>query len=382
MRILFISNQLLFEETRFGGAKRLFNFARALNEQCELHVICLDTAQELSPFHKRKYKFPSMIHFPFKRPSLLHRLQYNDSCTVKKHIPEIEKFLGKKKFDAILLGYQNSLAFLHIDAIAGNTNVVYLEDDLILAYNREKIIQAKSLFLRLFWRVRYRQILRYYKNKFKRINKVICISNEEKKIMSANFPNLETQVVKYGIDLREFPYLEPNHQKVIGYIGNFNHPPNQDAMAFFLDDIFPYMKQRIKGISLRIAGTGLPARLQEKHEGDSAIIWTENVATIELFYRGIGVFINPIISGKGLRTKIIEAAAFGRPVVSSPLGAEGLDELSLEIADSRDKYVEGCLRLFTNREHYRSVSAHNRSIIEEKFSIDTLSQQLLDILKD
>ena len=97
------------------------------------------------------------------------------------------------------------------------------------------------------------------------------------------------------------------------------------------------------------------------------------------FYRSIGIFINPVRQGRGLRTKVVEAAAFGRPILSTALGAEGLEELQLRLCETKEQFLEA-LRTLVGNEEYHRVAEHNREAVVRSFSSAKLGETLMDIL--
>ena len=101
-----------------------------------------------------------------------------------------------------------------------------------------------------------------------------------------------------------------------------------------------------------------------------------------IFYSKINVFINPIISGKGIRTKVVEAAAHGRPVVTTRLGAEGFDDLKLEIVDTKEDYLKSCGLYFSEEKLKEEACYYNRGVLENKYTTEYVTQQMLHVFKE
>jgi glycosyltransferase involved in cell wall biosynthesis len=166
----------------------------------------------------------------------------------------------------------------------------------------------------------------------------------------------------------------------LGFIGNYRHLPNADALAFLLNILWPALRQSDPAFKLFIAGTAIPAALRDSHAGDPNIHWMEDIADLRDFYGKVGVFINPVVSGRGLRTKLVEAAAYGRPLVSTALGAEGLDDLEISKAETPEEFVRACRLLAENVERKDSVAAGNRRTIESAYDIGVIIRNLERIL--
>ena len=383
MKILFFSSQLLFRDTRFGGAKRLYNFARDLEKRHDLRIICVDGCGEYGSLpadtgFKRYLALPQATEKP--GTERWTRLALDIRGGLERERKAVEEFLAGEKFDAIVSAYHFGISFLDVFLQDHSGPIVFMEDDLQLEYARRRIDGVANPLRRQVRRLRYLQAVRLYARVLRRVKKFAGISPQEIGIMKRHFPWLETHLLSYGIELDAHPLLPPQSPLLFGFIGNYRHLPNAEALAWLLASVWPALKRGLPGARLRIAGTGIPAALKQAHGGDADVEWMENVPELAGFYREIGIFLNPVISGRGMRTKMIEAAAFGRPLVSTPLGAEGLESLLMETAASPDEFVAACRRLAADDGLRTSMAARNRATVEKDFDIAQVARRLEGLL--
>jgi glycosyltransferase involved in cell wall biosynthesis len=208
----------------------------------------------------------------------------------------------------------------------------------------------------------------------------VCISRQEERVMRGHFPGAATRVLKYGLPLVDFPVLPPpDGRKALGFIGNYHHTPNADALSWLLEDLFPFVSKEAPDAELVVAGRNLPEAIRAKHAGTPRVRFLGDVDDLASFYRSIGVFVNPVRQGRGLRTKAVEAAAFGRPVLSTPLGAEGLEEMGAGLFEDREGFLKAFLEL-TEPGRYRAASERHRAAVERGFSLEALGAELEGIL--
>jgi glycosyltransferase involved in cell wall biosynthesis len=186
--------------------------------------------------------------------------------------------------------------------------------------------------------------------------------------------------LKYGLPLGEYPFsASPFAWRTLGFIGNYEHLPNQDAARWLIQDLFPYLESQIPEAKLVLAGKSFPPQLYEETKRRKGIQVLGEVQNLEGFYSQIGVFINPIRKGRGLRTKLVEAAAFGKPILSTPLGLEGLETFDCGVFKD-EVGVLTLLRAMGDPENYKRMALKNRSIVESEFSLEAAGAQLIESL--
>ncbi len=380
MRLLFISNHLLFKDSRFGGAKRLFSFAQELEKMCDLHLLCVDMGKEKKTFDQSPPSFKNLCCIPAENTSAWSRFRYDHRNTLRKHRSRILTFIAGEPFDAIFLAYPYSLTFLRLKEVRNHPNIIYQEDDVFLLQIKNAMKASASLPHKFIHHLRFLLVSRFYKFCSNYVNKVVAISPEEKNILKRYFPGKKIDIITYGLDLDGYPFLPLPNKNTLGFIGNFKHTPNIDALTYLLEAVYPAIKVDFPAIRLFIAGMHIPETIKNKHRHDTSIDWHENIDNIQSFYEQIDIFINPIVSGKGLRTKLIEAAGFGRPIISSALGAEGLSEFHIPIAETPEQFTRA-LRMLRNKGTLEQFRTNNRTAVEQMFSSSRVAQNLYDFFQ-
>ena len=383
MRILFISSHALFRDTRFGGAKRLYYLARELERRADLHLLCLDGCGEVPVGGCLPAEFRNQLLLPLDTPRPWWRKAAflpGVADAIARHRPSIDAFLGEEAFDATLVALPHSLCFLDWGWTRRMGKVVYMEDDLIVENYRRDAAGDKTGLRRLARFVRYMQAVTFFRRGLAKVDTFVCISRQEEVVVRELYPGLPTVILKYGLPLEEYPYLPaPEERTVLGFIGNNRHPPNLDAVSWLVDELFPFLHAHRPEARLLLGGRHFPEDIKAKCAQNPAIRLWENVEDLTQFYRSIGIFINPVRQGRGLRTKVVEAAAFGRPILSTALGAEGLEELQLRLCETKEQFLEA-LRTLVGNEEYHRVAEHNREAVVRSFSSAKLGETLMDIL--
>ncbi|MBN1600566.1 MAG: glycosyltransferase family 4 protein [Chitinispirillaceae bacterium] len=382
MNILVISSFLLFRETRFGGAKRLHYFVEELTKYGAVDLICIDGCKEIDRFKSDStgFNYYKIITRKEKRDLKSRMLLSDLDVRANKYdtIDEVSKYLANRSYDAVLVAFPLALAFLEFVS-RSNQNIIYIEDDLYFEKIRE-VSNNANLFssTRIIKRFKYFQTLQFYRKFFSRIRCFICISEQEKKVVIEKFPQVQCEIIKYGIDLQQFPAINAPGNRSIGFIGNFNHVPNTDAVHFLFMSILNHNDDNFRVV---IAGQNLPETFIKCYGSYPNVTFKRDLEKIDDFYKSIDIFVNPIVSGRGLRTKIIEAAAFGRPIISTPLGGEGLEDLEIFSFTNMEEFYSQIELLFKGNKRYSEIVEKNQKVVHSNYEISKIVKQLTSVMK-
>lgn len=385
-RVLFLSSQIPFRGSRAGGAKRLYFLAKALAAECDLHVVCLDAAGERPLWEGTQPEFAKFHFIPYdlsRNRGVLRLLKAEIDIhgDLADHAPALMEFLGEGGFDATLYAYPLALSVGHLIGEARLGRRVFMDDDLLFEVYRRRWQARPTGFKRMVFGLRFGQLMAYYRRRLEGAACFVSISEEERQVVRGRFPRLETSVISHGIPLSEHPLLPlSGNGPSFGFIGNFRHLPNLRVVEWILSDFLPLLASRFPEGRLILAGTGLSQPMAEALDANPRVDRIENVARLEDFYSRFRFFLNPVLTGRGLRTKLVEAAAFGRAMLSTPLGAEGLENLRIGRADTAGQFLDLAAALIEDPEEYVRQVAWNRKVCEEEFSIESQVARLLPIL--
>ena len=156
--------------------------------------------------------------------------------------------------------------------------------------------------------------------------------------------------------------MEPSQNPAVGFVGSFTYEPNVVAVERLIGEVWPIVRGLVPSARLIIAGQK-PERVPSFARHSPAVEFTGFVKEISDFYQRVTVVCCPIVSGGGTRLKIIEAAAFGRPVVATRIAAEGLafeQDTEILLAESSAELASNCARLLSDSTLYQSVASSAR----------------------
>ncbi len=406
MRILIVSSFLPFPLFS-GGHIRLFNLIKKLSEKHEIILIgeqrdyqTQDDLKELKKICKEIISVPRQKQWSIQtilKTGLSTYPFLMTGHTSNNFKEKIQNVLDSNKIDLIHVEtfyVMQNLPKTDIPVVLIEHNIEYL------VYQR--YLQRVPVVFRPFLLIDIIKI-KYWENKFwKRANKVICVSEEEKKFIGRP----DTEIVPNGVDLEKFkihPFdksfdreLRPNRlrtkfkvqkvEKRMLFIGDFKWIQNRDAVEWILKEIWPKINGRWRiengSLTLWIVGRNIPSSIKNL-SNDANIVFDENASkdTFEIFKKA-DILLSPIRVGGGTSFKILEAMASGVPVITTKLGIEGIDAKNNKevlLAENANEFSDQVINTLDNEKLYSDVVKNARKLIEEKYDWKIIVKKLEEV---
>lgn len=298
-----------------GGQKSIARFFEYLGKAVDLTVISV-AGNDFSL--AKNYRAISLLKKKFSR--------YYDRSLVSK----ITALVKKEGFDTIIWEhpYYAWLAF----RIRKRTGV----NTIIHAHNIE--YQRFRSTGRWWW-----PILKIYERRsFKKADAIFFVTKEDKNFAIEKWKIEKEKCIDlpFGIDIKNYPddktqcrelvcrkHNISREEKILLFNGLLDYKSNLDALKVILDKINPLLLRHMTfRYKIIICGKGLPGELNSlKGYADKNIIYAGFVDNVETYFKAADIFLNPVQSGGGVKTKMVEAIAFGTTVVATETGAQGID---------------------------------------------------------
>lgn len=293
-------------------------------------------------------------------------------CDAKR---QIRRLIETEHIDIIHTDYSQAARFL--PGKVGVPSVLAYIEFRTRVLEREAAIATRSLkkYLPRFF-MRHEEL-----SHTSRYDAFICMSEEDRKWLLDRRPGLKTYVVENGVDTKTHRFTPPtNGIRGLYYLGWFTNQQNGYALDFFLDHVWPRIRNDIPDFF--VAGKDLDRSRCQRLER-IGIPYLGFVDSDELRQQTEGhALVVPLLSGSGTRLKILEAMAMGNPVVSTAVGAEGLEaenETHFLRADTAQDFARQLLRLLRDPRLAERLSRQARSFVEERYDWSILGRKLFDL---
>ena len=201
---------------------------------------------------------------------------------------------------------------------------------------------------------------------------IITLTGEDRKLLIKAGVSRPISVSPAAVDTTPLPYKEWNG--VVSCVGGYRHFPNQEGMDWFLQEVSPLLPANVP---LHIIGQGWPERYSINNNTELKGF----VPSLPSALHGT-IMIVPILSGSGMRMKILEAAAMSLPIVTTTIGVEGLsfiNEKSCLIADTPHQFAKALMRLFHDASLRQQIGNTARQVYEDNYSVTALAKRRNEI---
>jgi glycosyltransferase involved in cell wall biosynthesis len=212
----------------------------------------------------------------------------------------------------------------------------------------EKIAKGTSnVFKRIYLSYLSRKLKNYELKTLNEVHGIASISEEDKKRFERLGIRTPMKSIPFGIDYNKYSeYPEGETEQALFHLGSMDWSPNQEGILWFLQEIWPKVHALKPNLKLYLAGRNMPNHLLNRSWPNVSVIG--EVLDAKQFMKSKAIMIVPLLSAGGIRVKIIEGLALGKAIISTSIGAEGIDcihDQQLLIADSISEWVKGITRL-------------------------------------
>jgi len=257
------------------------------------------------------------------------------------------------------------------------------------AHNIEHEIWKRKMKQATGLRKRYVSIISHRIKQFEHdyINQydvLIPITSRDGKIFNKMGNHRPVHVAQTGINPGVF---FPDHTKEkfpsLFFLGALDWPPNQEGLEWFFEHCWNPILEKCPETELVVAGRNAPSGFIKKLKLPNVNFLGEVEDAYE-FMNAHAVMIAPVLTGSGMRVKVVEGMAMEKSIVTTTIGTEGIPTTSGEniiLANTPEDFSEGVIRLLTDQQYHRQIGENARKFIEEKFDNQVIATNLIDFYK-
>lgn len=393
MRILFLSGWFPYPPNN-GARKRVYYLMKALAKNHNVFLVSLlqddskreDAAKlndicEVVSLHESRwfkpYTLKSLLGYFSSRPRSIVDT-YNSSIrdAVKKAIDQVDP-------DVVIVSTLDVVEYM-LNLI--DKPSILIDHNCEFAVLKRKSEHISSRIKRWRHEIGWKKFARWETMICSKFSAVVMVSEQDKQQLLDFAPHLSNiNVIPNGVDIEHFVPTNWSPEKdMLVYHGALTYGANLDGVVYYASSIHPFLKINHPDVKLRVTGRtdGVDLGVIEDWSGIELTGYVDDIR--DILYTSAACVI-PLRQGGGMRHKIPEAMAAGVPVVSTSMGAEGLDCTHGEhllIADSPDEFAAAVGQLLTNKDLTQHLRNNARKLMVERYSWSAIGKNFVKIVEN
>jgi len=383
-----------------GGKIRTFNLLRQLRNLSDVTYLSLksdrapntellmqECADEISTVYRAEevknglgFYMRVLGRMPSRVPYIAQKYRSSDILALQRNWPPVDR--------------RGEPAVVVCDFLEMTENVDWTSPypKILFQHNVESLIwqrygeHERNPLKRAYFAFEAERLRRYEKAACNRFDLVFTVSKEDRSLLRSQFGvTRPIEVIETGVDVEYFAPradVAPIPGRLV-FLGSLDWMPNIDGTRWFLDEIYPRIKGSCPQVSLDLVGRRPTPEIQRWAAADSSIRLIPDVPDVRPYIAQAELFVVPLRIGGGSRTKIYEAMAMGRPVVSTRVGAEGLDLVPgqhIVVTDEHAaRFADAIQRLLVEPSARNAIAQQGFQFVVENYPWSRIAQKFYQL---
>jgi len=394
MHILVLSPRQLWP-TNSGAKLREFHLAKALGRAGKLTLLHFLEPGEPAPSPSDLPFCDRVIAIP--RPPLYTPIKLLQGVVGRWPLPVVNYYcprmaaalrqlLSEQTFDIVHFESMNMVGYLPIlESLSPASSRMLdwhnIDSELMERHAESNPFGPRKLYAQLTARRTYSLETRMLAS----LDGHIVCSERERVTLRKRSPNARIAVINNGVDVTSFQTARAAaaNESLI-FVGQMSYQPNIEGALYFVRSVWPAVRKRFPSLRLRIVGAN-PAPAVRALASEPNVEVTGTVPDVRPYYADALAAIVPLLTGAGTRLKILEAMAANVPVISTPIGAEGLeveDGKQILLASTPDEWLASLAELYGHAERTAELTRSARSLVEQRYDWQVIGAMLSEHYRD
>jgi len=380
---------------RDGGSIAMNNLTQGMiNLGNKVQVLAINTPNNYIDISTldQKYRETTHIKAVYKDTSIkisdaFFNLFTNKSYNIERFISEefkilLSQFLSENNYDIILLESLFVAPYLGLIRKMTDAKVVLRAHNVEFEIWYRRYLSCSNPIKKSYLKLLYLRLKGYETSMVNQYDGIASITPRDTKSFKDLGCTLPIMDIPVGIESEKFKETVSSIYEPpipLFHLGSMDWMPNLEAIEWFVSEIWHDTKMAVPDIQLFLAGKNMPEKLFQLNDKN---IHVEGEINNALNYMGEkGIMIVPLLSGSGMRVKIIEGMALGKTIISTSIGAEGIEyenEKNILIANTPKEFVTMIKKAASSPSYCQSIGQEAKKLVQRKYDNGIISQKLLD----
>lgn len=299
--------------------------------------------------------------------------------------PEFEKMLIREVRETAydIIQFEGLMVSLYLSAIRKHSKakLIYRAHNIENQVWQRLSMQKSDPFKKSYLKMHARRIRNYELEQLNKFDGIVVFTPQDKETIQSYSTLVPIKILPVGLRMEKYHAdLSKTEFPSLFFLGSLDWLPNREGMEWFLDNFFKDLTDGDLNVKVYVAGSDIPERFDDYEALGKIFIQGEVDDALE-FVNSKSIMIIPLLSGGGMRVKIVEGMAMQKCIISTTLGAEGInfeDGKNILIANNRDEFYSAIKRCITDEEYCKEVGLNARKLIEQQYEISIVVNNLVD----
>lgn len=375
----------------WGYAQRCFQLARQLARRHRVTMVCYALADQADDVADLAEHLHEVVTVP-QTPTAGWRRRLDQLRSVWSSDPyhssgsrtsamqaTVDELVRSRRVDAVIIE-SSQMGWLSVPADVP----VYVDEHNIESELLERMARSeRSVLRRLFYQVEHRRYRRFEDAVWERSAGCAATSQRDASMITSRRPEIPVAVVPNGVDTEQFSPEggDPVPSRLV-FTGLLDYRPNYDGIHWFLDEVYPLIQRSHPSVELQVVGHGSPAVLRSLRRPGVEV--TGRVPDLRVHLDEAAVAVVPLRIGGGTRLKVVEAMSMGKAIVSTTLGAEGIDvvhDRHVLLADTAADFADAVVALLDDSGRRTHLGTSARRLATDQYSWERSAEQFNVLLE-
>ena len=383
-----------------GGAQAIHNTTRGLLENdIETNIISVNPSRNFIDLKDLPKEYIDATNFEavyintdIKPIGILLNLLRKESYFIerfksKKFELKLIELLSNTSFD--IIQFEHLYLLLYIDLIReySTAKLIFRPQNVEFIIWKRFIKNLRNPFKKAFLQIATGRLEKFEKTIPSKVDGIITLTKDDANIFKSYIKKTPISDIPMGFDfgsLKDYNFDEQYKGSPIFYhLGSMDWLPNEEAIRWFVDSVLDIVIEKIPDIKIHIAGRNMQDYFYQI-KSKNLIIEGEIKDPIN-YQKDKAIMIVPLLSGSGIRAKIIEGIALGKTIITSSIGAQGIrykNGENLLIADTPEEFAEAMLSCYQSKELCRKIGRNARELSNNNYHYISIAKEMVNFYEE
>ncbi|HLP12463.1 MAG TPA: glycosyltransferase family 4 protein [Flavobacteriales bacterium] len=290
--------------------------------------------------------------------------------------------LLRNRFDVVVLEHLYLCQYIEIIRAYSDAKIILRAQNIEHRIWEKYISGLKNPFTKLFLKIATKRLKNYECSIVKELDGVIALTADDAAFFKYKAPHIPVTEIPVGFADSDYTPTA-NTTPVLFHLGSMDWMPNVEGVDWFMDHVLPIIAKKYPGIKFHIAGKKMPEWYSTLNNPN--LVVDGRVNSSKNYMASKDILIVPLLSGSGMRVKIIEAMAYGKTVISTTVGVKGIhleNNTNVLIGDTPQEFAAQVIRCIESAELRSTIAINGFNLVNTTYDSGTIKEKTQHFFQD